>query len=126
VQAPAPTHAIFLQRGDTHEDQHPSLSPSPPAAARRHRRVCIAASASATAQSSVQVFGTLDMNVTYSKSDGRSVKSMDQGGNIFPSRLGFRGTEDLGGGLAASFWLEWRCCPTPARSRARAFTGAPR
>jgi len=86
---------------------------------RLHRRLphtvagalCIAASAGATAQSSVQLFGTLDMNITYSKSDGRSVKSMDQGGNIFPSRLGFRGTEDLGGGLAASFWLEMALLP---------------
>jgi predicted porin len=38
-----------------------------------------------------------------------SVKTSSRGltrGNYSSSRLGFRGTEDLGGGLAASFWLE--------------------
>ncbi len=61
---------------------------------------------SAFAQSNVQIFGTIDLNVTYSKAGGESRTALDQGGNIFPSRLGFRGTEDLGGGLAASFWIE--------------------
>ncbi|WP_432730651.1 porin [Variovorax sp. W6] len=73
--------------------------------------ICMAATAGASAQSSVQMFGTLDMNITWPKTGGASVKSMDQGGNIFPSRLGFRGTEDLGGGLAASFWLEMALLP---------------
>lgn len=36
---------------------------------------------------------------------GRSQTVLSSGGNA-SSRLGFRGTEDLGGGLAASFWLE--------------------
>ncbi|WP_256856654.1 porin [Variovorax sp. KK3] len=72
---------------------------------------CVTAAAGSMAQSSVQLFGTLDLNLTYSKSDRASVKAMDQGGNIFPSRLGFRGTEDLGGGLAASFWLEMALLP---------------
>ncbi|MGQ2998321.1 porin [Variovorax sp.] len=63
------------------------------------------------AQSSVQVFGTVDLNFTYSKAGGKSVRAMDQGGNIFPSRLGFRGSEDLGGGLVASFWLESALLP---------------
>ena len=45
----------------------------------------------ATAQSSVSVFGTMDLNATYTRAGGTSRKSMDQGGNILPSRLGFRG-----------------------------------
>ena len=72
---------------------------------------CVGLSSTALAQSGVSIFGTLDMNLTYAKSGASSVKSMDQGGNIFPSRLGFRGTEDLGGGLAASFWLEMALLP---------------
>ena len=32
------------------------------------------------------------------------------------SRLGFRGVEDLGGGLKASFWLEMGIAPDTGRS----------
>lgn len=72
---------------------------------------CIGLNGHALAQSTVSIFGTVDLNITSAKSGKRSVTSMDQGGNIFPSRLGFRGTEDLGGGLAASFWLESATLP---------------
>lgn len=57
-------------------------------------------------QSSVTVFGSIDLNFTYSKAGSASTRAMDQGGYLLPSRLGFRGAEDLGGGLAAGFWLE--------------------
>ena len=33
-------------------------------------------------------------------------QSVLSSGNYVPSRIGMRGQEDLGGGLAASFWLE--------------------
>jgi predicted porin len=69
---------------------------------------CLGLQAPALSQSTVSLFGTVDLNVTFAKSGSRSVSAMDQGGNVLPSRLGFRGTEDLGGGLAASFWLEAR------------------
>ena len=69
------------------------------------------AAQTAASQSSVSVFGTLDLNATYTRAGGESRKSMDQGGNIFPSRLGFRGTEDLGDGLSAGFWLEAALLP---------------
>jgi predicted porin len=65
----------------------------------------------AQAQSSVSIFGTLDLNVTSTKAGGQTVRAMDQGGNLLPSRLGFRGTEDLGDGLSASFWLESALLP---------------
>jgi predicted porin len=59
----------------------------------------------ASAQSSLTMFGLLD--VTLSRSTG-SIASKNQltQGSWGASRLGFRGTEDLGGGLAASFWIE--------------------
>jgi predicted porin len=72
---------------------------------------CLGLQAPALAQSTVSLFGTVDLNVTFAKSGSRSVSAMDQGGNVLPSRLGFRGTEDLGGGLAASFWLEAATLP---------------
>ncbi|RIX74191.1 porin [Acidovorax cavernicola] len=69
----------------------------------------------ASAQSSVTLFGVVDAGVTYQSSTSRdavtgaSVKqsktSLSNSG-YNSSRIGFRGTEDLGGGLAASFWLE--------------------
>ena len=59
----------------------------------------------ASAQSSVTLFGTVDLSAKYVKNDG-SVKrvSLSQDG-INSSQLGFRGVEDLGGGLKASFIL---------------------
>ena len=60
----------------------------------------------ATAQSSVTLFGIVDLNARYVKNDGQSRRiSLSQDG-INSSRLGFRGIEDLGGGLRAGFWLE--------------------
>ncbi|NDZ18826.1 porin [Variovorax sp. WS11] len=77
----------------------------------------------ASAQSSVTLFGVVDAAVS-----GYSNKSDNSNSLLIPpvgyvdsikvkrtalatngynaSRVGFRGTEDLGGGLAASFWLE--------------------
>jgi general bacterial porin, GBP family len=69
----------------------------------------------AHAQSSVTLFGLIDTGVVYQNnarvtpssatSPGASAWSM-QSGNIYTSRWGLRGTEDLGGGLSAVFWLE--------------------
>jgi len=67
--------------------------------------VLAAASASTSAQSSVTVFGVLDANVGSVNNGAGSIKSVGNSGNE-TSRLGFRGTEDLGGGLRAGFWLE--------------------
>src|SRR3954471_24894728 len=64
-----------------------------------------AASASASAQSSVTLFGIADVGVRNVKNGDNSIKSVSSNG-INTSRLGFRGTEDLGGGLKAGFWLE--------------------
>jgi predicted porin len=61
--------------------------------------------AGACAQSSVTLFGVVDVGVARVTGDGVSRTGLSTGGaNI--SRLGFRGVEDLGGGLSASFWLE--------------------
>jgi len=59
----------------------------------------------ASAQSSVTLYGTVDLNGRYVKSDGTDRRvSMAQDG-INSSQLGFRGVEDLGGGLKAGFNL---------------------
>jgi predicted porin len=63
-------------------------------------------SGAAVAQSSVTVFGTVDLSVSRVSSSGAGSRLSLASGQGAPSRLGFRGTEDLGGGLSAGFWLE--------------------
>jgi predicted porin len=54
----------------------------------------------------VTLFGIIDTNVQrYSASGADSVSRVGTDG-LASSRWGIRGTEDLGGGLRASFWLE--------------------
>ncbi|WP_457330486.1 porin [Rhizobacter sp. P5_C2] len=59
----------------------------------------------ASAQSSVTLFGIVDVNARYTKNGDSKIKSLSTDG-LNSSRLGFRGVEDLGGGLKAGFWLE--------------------
>ena len=64
-----------------------------------------ALASAAMAQSSVTVFGVVDMSAREVKNGPVTQKQLANDGNS-SSRLGFRGTEDLGGGLSAGFWLE--------------------
>lgn len=59
----------------------------------------------AAAQSSVTLFGVVDLAARYTKARGINVKQLANDGSS-SSRLGVRGVEDLGGGLKAGFWLE--------------------
>jgi len=59
----------------------------------------------AAAQSSVTLFGVVDLAARYTKANGNDVKQLSNDGSS-SSRLGVRGIEDLGGGLKAGFWLE--------------------
>ena len=87
--------------------------------------LALGSTGAAWAQSSVTLFGVVDASVSHysSKSEDRNVATpalpfyVNQGSRTVSrsalansaynnSRLGFRGTEDLGGGLAAGFWLE--------------------
>jgi predicted porin len=65
----------------------------------------LAAAGVASAQSSVTLFGIVDANYAYGKGDVNKKSQLTNSG-YNSSRLGFRGTEDLGGGNSASFWLE--------------------
>ena len=65
----------------------------------------LAAAGTAAAQSSVTIYGRLDASVGTNKVDSVSTTQLFSG-NLTTSRLGFRGTEDLGGGLKANFQLE--------------------
>lgn len=59
----------------------------------------------AMAQSSVSVYGVVDMGLSHSSTGGDKVTGLDSGLQS-GSRLGFKGTEDLGNGLKANFVLE--------------------
>ena len=63
------------------------------------------AATAAHAQSSVTLFGILD--ATFARGSG-SIANQTQltRGGLSTPRLGFRGEEDLGGGLRAGFWLD--------------------
>jgi predicted porin len=64
------------------------------------------AAQSAAAQGNVTIYGLLDQSLTYVDDvAGQSTKSIDNGA-WQSSRIGFRGTEDLGDGLKALFTLE--------------------
>ena len=69
-----------------------------------------AACGGAHAQTNVTIYGLLDTAVDYNTNvdaAGHSRTWMPSlGGGMFPSRIGFRGTEDLGNGLKAIFTLE--------------------
>jgi len=62
-----------------------------------------AAAAPAFAQSSVTVYGRLNTSVENQKVGSGDAKWVEQNNS---SRLGFRGTEDIGGGLKAGFAIE--------------------
>jgi len=68
----------------------------------------------ASAQSSVTMFGVVDLNVQTVSNNDRTYSMGTDG--MASSRLGFRGVEDLGGGLKAGFWLEMGIAPDTGRN----------
>lgn len=64
----------------------------------------LAATSAAFAQSSVTLYGVVDVSVERVKGDHQVNRVSSS--NLAGSRLGFKGTEDIGGGLKANFALE--------------------
>ena len=77
----------------------------------------LAGSAGAWAQSSVTAFGFIEAQVGRQTQDKPGTKLFDMGG----SRLGFKGDEDLGDGLKASFYLEHRFNPDDGTAASSTF-----
>ncbi|MDR0226191.1 MAG: porin [Burkholderiaceae bacterium] len=63
------------------------------------------------AQSSLTVFGLLDTGLAHYRVHGGSSQTALASDGMASSRIGVRGQEDLGGGLAAGFWLEGAVAP---------------
>jgi len=79
----------------------------------------------AQAQSSVTIYGVLDAGYVNQKSDGAALSARSNATNSFigqsaeqTSRLGFKGTEDLGGGMSALFVVETGLQPSNATASA--------
>jgi predicted porin len=69
--------------------------------------VLAAFSSSALAETNATVYGIVDAGVAYRNDGNPAGKTLSmESGQQSGSRLGFRGTEDLGGGLSAIFTLE--------------------
>jgi predicted porin len=66
----------------------------------------MAIAANAHAQSSVEIYGIIDTGVMYASNVGGHSNWLADPDTIAPNLFGFRGTEDLGGGLKAIFKLE--------------------
>lgn len=67
------------------------------------------AAGTASAQSSVTLFGVVDMSansITTGETQATTLDGATGAQQLQSNRLGFRGVEDLGGGMTAGFWLE--------------------
>lgn len=60
---------------------------------------------SAMAQQAITVYGVVDLGLVRDTDSGKTAMKVDSGQQT-ASRLGFKGNEDLGGGMTASFVLE--------------------
>lgn len=69
--------------------------------------VAALASTAAFAQSNVTVYGIADAYVGSFKTDGAQRQGVVNSGGLSTSRIGFKGTEDLGNGLKSLFALEY-------------------
>lgn len=81
----------------------------------------IAASSAAFAQSSVTLYGVVDASLESVKGDDSVTRVTSD--NLASSRLGFKGTEDLGGGLKANFVLEASIKPDTGAADSSRFFG---
>jgi predicted porin len=85
--------------------------------------VLTAVTGAASAQSSVTIYGKIDLGLTLDSgsASGKSVR-LDSG-ITGGSRLGFKGVEDLGGGMKAAFQLETGFCADSAAGAPNYCTG---
>ncbi len=67
---------------------------------------CLAAAASASAQTSLSLYGLIDLSAGRFQNPGADATGGVVSGNMSTSYFGLKGSEDLGGGLVASFAME--------------------
>ena len=74
------------------------------------------AAGAADAQSSMTIFGILDVALLHATATGGGHLNLLTPSEFNASRLGFRGSEDLGGGMSASFVLDGVIFPDDGRA----------
>ena len=84
----------------------------------------LAAVSAASAQSSVTLYGVVDIGYGAQKTQSRDGTYSSRSSGVMDganagNRIGFRGTEDLGGGLKANFVVEQGISPTSSNSFAQ-------
>src|SRR6185369_7420346 len=83
----------------------------------------------ASAQSSVTIYGSLDEAVAKGNGGTAPIPGTPSNSKAWQliqsngSRLGFRGNEDLGGGLSAQFQIEHRFPPEDGNAATRVWAG---
>jgi len=81
----------------------------------------LAASGAAMAQSTATVWGVVDASYGKVSAGGKSTTGLSTSG-LSSNQLGFKGVEDLGGGLKANFHLEGALTPDNGTSAGLSFT----
>jgi predicted porin len=81
------------------------------------------ASGATFAQSSVTLYGKVDIGLVYDAGSAKGKSLRISSGVTGGSRIGFKGVEDLGGGLKASFQLETGYCADSAAGAPNFCTG---
>src|SRR3954469_8035606 len=76
--------------------------------------VLTAVTGAAYAQSTVTLYGKIDLGLVLDSGNANGKSVRISSGVTGGSRLGFKGVEDLGGGLKASFQLETGYCADSA------------
>ena len=85
--------------------------------------VLAAASGAASAQSSVTLYGKIDLGLVFDSGNASGKSIRISSGVTGGSRLGFKGVEDLGGGTKAAFQLETGYCADSAAGAPNYCTG---
>lgn len=101
AQHPAPWAAAFVAAGFC--GASPALAQQ--AQKEELRQIVQPAGGMASSPSSLTLYGLVDTSLAFASNAGGRVRRMDSG-HMNGSRLGFKGSEDLGGGLRANFLLE--------------------
>ena len=83
--------------------------------------IAAAISGAASAQSNVSVFGIIDVGVRNAHNGSAGSMWSESTDGMTQNRLGFRGVEDLGGGLQAGFWLESALSPDTGTANPQRF-----
>src|SRR5574337_2068539 len=83
----------------------------------------VGAASAQTSTGNVTLWGVVDADISHYSLGGLSKTMASSSGGNAGSQLGFRGTEDLGGGMSANFWLETQLSNQTGGAGGASFSG---